>query len=115
MQSSTAYFYCCCRNLIEKKNKLYLKRFGEKSSREGIAEAIRKSRDINVPEEDIGAVSTSICRSCYLLVKCIMEKTANFYTVCHNADEKHFVLELKRSIADRVPHKQLSLPKFYPI
>ena len=49
------------------------------------------------------AVSTSICRSCYLLIKCIKEKTAKFYSVCHNADEKHFAPELKRSIADKSP------------
>ena len=46
-------FCRCCRNLIEKKNKFYLKLFGEKSSREGIAEAVRKYGDINVREEDI--------------------------------------------------------------
>ena len=108
-------FCRCCRNLIEKMNKPYLKLFGEKSSKEGIAEVVRKYGDINVREEDIGAVSTSICRSRYLLVKCIMQKTAKFYSVCHNADEKHFAPELKRSIADRVPHKQLSLHPFYPI
>ena len=76
-------FCRCCRKLIENKDKFYLKLFGEKSSREGIAEAVRKYVDINIREEDIGAVSTSICRSCYLLVKCIMEKTAKFYSVCH--------------------------------
>ena len=70
-----------------------MKLFGEKSSREGIAEAVRKYGDINVREEDIGAVSTSICRSCFLLVKCIIEKTAKFYSVCHNADEKYFAPE----------------------
>ena len=60
-------FCHCCRKLIEKKDKFYLKLFGEKSSREGMAEAVRKYRDINrinVRREDIGAVSTSICRSC---------------------------------------------------
>ena len=44
-----------------------------------------------------------LSRSCYRLVKCIIEKTAKFYSVCHNADEKHFAPELKRSIADRSP------------
>ena len=91
-------FCRCCRKLIEKKDKFYLKLFGEKSSREGMAEAVRKYRDINrinVRREDIGAVSTSICRSCYLLVKCIIEKTAEFYSVCHNANEKHFAPELE--------------------
>ena len=91
-----------------------MKLFGEKSSTEGIAEAVRKYRDINVREEDIGAVSTSICRSCYLLVKCIIEKTAKSYSVCHNADEKHFAPELERDLSQtEVPHKQLSLPTFY--
>ena len=106
-------FCRCCRKLIEKKDKFYLKLFGEKSSREGMAEAVRKYRDINrinVRREDIGAVSTSICRSCYLLVKCIIEKTAKFYTVCHNADEKHFAPELKRSIADRSPSQTAVSP-----
>ena len=46
-------FCRCCRKLIEKKDKFYLKLFGEKSSREGIAEAVRKYGDINVREEDI--------------------------------------------------------------
>ena len=54
-------FCRCCRKLIEKKDKL----FGEKSSNEGIAVAVRKYEDIYVREKDIGAVSTSICRSCF--------------------------------------------------
>ena len=57
-------FCRCCRKLIAKKDKFYLKLFGEKSPSEGIAEAVTKYADINVREEDIGAVSTSICRSC---------------------------------------------------
>ena len=108
-------FCRCCRKLIEKKDKFYLKLFGEKSSREGIAEAVRKYGDINVREEDIGAVSTSICRSCFLLVKCIIEKTAKFYSVCHNADEKYFAPELfKRSIADRRPSQTAVSPFVLP-
>ena len=107
-------FCRCCRKLIEKRDKFYLKLFGEKSSSEGIAEAVRKYGDINVREEDIGAVSTSICRSCYLLVKCIIEKTAKFYSVCHNADEKHFAPELKRSIADRSPSQTAVSPSVLP-
>ena len=91
-----------------------MKLFGEKSSSEGIAEAVRKYGDINVREEDIGAVSTSICRSCYLLVKCTIEKTAKFYSVCHNADEKHFAPELKRSIADRSPSQTAVSPSVLP-
>ena len=91
-----------------------MKLFGEKSSREGIAEAVRKYGDINVREEDIGAVSTSICRSCFLLVKCIIEKTAKFYSVCHNVDEKHFGLELKRSIAARSPSQTAVSPFVLP-
>ena len=87
-----------------------MKLFGEKSSTEGIAEAVRKYRDINVREEDIGAVSTSICRSCYLLVKCIIEKTAKSHSVCHNGDEKHFAPELERSIADRSPSQTAVSP-----
>ena len=87
-----------------------MKLFGEKSSREGIAEAVRKNGDINVREEDIGAVSTSICRSCYLLVKCIIEKTAKSHSVCHNGDEKHFAPELERSIADRSPSQTAVSP-----
>ena len=87
-----------------------MKLFGEKSSTDGIAEAVRKYRDINVREEDIGAVSSSICRSCYLLVKCIIEKTAKSYSVCHNADEKHFAPELERSIADRSPSQTAVSP-----
>jgi len=100
--------------LIEKKDKFYLKLFGKKSSREGIAEAVRKYGDINVREEDIGAVSTSICRSCYLLVKCTIEKTAKFYSVRHNADEKQFAPELKRSIADRSPSQTAVSPSVLP-
>ena len=93
-----------------------MKLFGEKSPSEGIAEAVRKYGDIDVREEDIGAVSTSFCRSCSLLVKCnIIEKTAKFYSVCHNTDEKHFAPELKNLSQTEVPHKQLSLPPFYPI
>ena len=87
-----------------------MKLFGEKSSTEGIVEAVRKYRDINVREEDIGAVSTSICRSCYLLVKCIIEKTAKSHSVCHNGDEKHFAPELERSIADRSPSQTAVSP-----
>ena len=107
-------FCRCCRKLIEKRAKFYLKLFGEKSSSEGIAEAVRKYRDINVREEDIGTVSTSICRSCYLLVKCTLEKTAKVYTVCHNTDEKHFAPELKRSIADRSPSQTAVSPSVLP-
>ena len=99
--ASLGDFCRCCRKLIEKRDKFYLKLFGEKLSSEGIAEAVKKYGDINVREEDIGAVSTSIRRSCFHLVKCIIEKTAKFYSVCQNADEKHFAPELKRSIADR--------------
>ena len=33
----------------------------------------------------------------------IIEKTAKFYSVCHNVDERHFAPEFKRSIADRSP------------
>ena len=91
-----------------------MKLFGEKSSSEGIAEAVRRYGDINVREEDIGAVSTSICRSCYLLVKCTIEKTAKFYSVCHNADGKHFAPELKRSIADRSPSQTAVSPSVLP-
>lgn len=76
-------FWHCCRKLIEKKNKFYLKLLGEKSSREGIGGALRKYADKNACEEDIGAVSTTICRSYYLLVTCKMEKTVKFYNVCH--------------------------------
>ena len=93
-----------------KKDKFYLKLFGEKSPSEGIAEAVSKYGDINVREEDIGAVSTSICRSCYLLVKCIIEKTAKFCSVCHNADKNHFAPELKKSIADRSPSQTAVFP-----
>ena len=91
-----------------------MKLFGEKSSSEGIAEAVRKYGDINVREKDIGAVSTSICRSCYLLIKCIIEKTAKFYSICHNADEKPFAPELKRSIADRSPSQTAVSPSVLP-
>ena len=107
-------FCRCCRKWIEKRDKFYLKFFGEKSSRERIAEAVRKYGDINVREEDIGAVSTSICRSCYLLVKCIIEKTAKFYSVCHNADEKHFS-RVKEIYRRQKSLTNSSLPPFYPI
>ena len=107
-------FCRCCRKLIEKKDKFYLKLFGEKSSSEGIAEAVRKYGDINVWEEDIGAVSTSICLSCYLLVKCIIEKTAKFYSICQNTDEKHFAPALKKSIADRSPSQTAVSPFVLP-
>ena len=102
-------FCRCCRKLIEKRDTFYLKLFGEKSSREGIAEAVRKYGDIDVREEDIRAVSTSICGSC-----CTIEKTAKFYSVCHNADEKHFAPELKRSIADRSPSQTAVSPSVLP-
>ena len=72
----------CCRKVIERKDKFYLKLLGEKSSREGIGGALRKYGDKIACEEDIGAVSTTSCRSCYLLVTCKMEKTAKFYSVC---------------------------------
>ena len=42
------------------------------------------------------------------------EKTARFYSVCHNADEKHFALELKRSIADRSPSQTTVSPSVLP-
>ena len=96
-------FCRCCRNLIEKKEQVLLEAIWYKIVKEGIAKAVRKYGEINVREEDIGAVSTSICRSCYLLLKCIMEKTAKFNSVCQNADEKYFAPELKRSIAHISP------------
>ena len=43
-----------------------------------------------------------------------MEKTAKFYSVCHNADEKHFAPELKRSIADRSPSQTAVSPSVSP-
>ena len=73
-----------------------------------MAEAVRKYGDINVREEDIGAISTSIGRSC------LIEKTAKFYSVCHKADEKHFAPELKRSIADRSPSQTAVSPSVLP-
>ena len=91
-----------------------MKLFGEKSSCDGIAEAVRKCGDVSVREEDIGAVSTSICQSCYLLVKCIIEKTAKFYSVCHNADQKHFAPEFKKSITDRSPSQTAVSPSVLP-
>ena len=66
-----------------------MKLFGEKSSSEGIAKA----------------VSTA---------KCKIEKTAKFYSVYQNANEKHFAPELKRSIADRSPSQTAVSPSVLP-
>ena len=44
----------------------------------------------------------------------IIEKTAKFYSVCHNADEKHFAPELKRSIADRSHSQTAVSPSVLP-
>ena len=43
-----------------------------------------------------------------------MEKTAKLYSVCHNADEKRFAPELKRSIADRSPSQTAVSPSVLP-
>ena len=107
--SSMDEFCRCCRKVIERKCKFYVKLFGEKAIREGIPEAVRKYGDINLLEEDIGILSTSICWSCYLLVKGIMEKTAKFYQLCHN-EERDSAPELKRSVADRSPSQTAVSP-----
>lgn len=72
-------FCRCCRKVIERKCKFYVKLFGEKVIREGIFEVVRKYGDINLLEEDIGILSILICRLCYFFVKGIMEKIVKFY------------------------------------
>ena len=49
--------------------------FGEKGKiKEGIVEAIRKHANIELRKEDIGVLSTTICQTCYSLVKVIVKR-----------------------------------------
>lgn len=107
-------FCHCCRKLIERKDKFYLKLLGEKSSREGIGGALRKYGDKNACEEDIGAVSTTICRSCYLLVTVKWRRQRSF-TAFVTSRRKAFCSRDRDLSQTEVPYKQLSLPPFYPI
>lgn len=106
--------YCrCCKNFIEKKHRHHVDLFAEKATREGICEAVRKYGNIDVTEEDIGVISTSICRSCYLFVKGIMEKVEKFQNVCLSVTENQGA-ELKRAIADRSPSQTAVSPSVLP-
>ena len=64
MAAASSDDFCrCCRKLIEKRDKLYLKLFGEKSSSEGIAEAVGKYGDINVRRKSCFDLNLSIVLS----------------------------------------------------
>ena len=106
MQAAKTDYCRCCKKVILGKNH-YISLFGEKAVEEGIVEAVRKYGNINVVEEDIGVVSTKICRACYSLVRGIMEKIEKFSNICKascsDKDSLAENLEMKRSIAERSP------------
>lgn len=91
--------YCrCCRKKIDSH---YVTLFGERATKEGIIKAVCKYGNIDVTEEDIGVLSTSICRSCYLLVKGIVERIGKFADICQEGSQDKN--ELKRSVGERSP------------
>ena len=96
----------------------YVSLFGEKAVGEGIVEAVRKYGNINVVEEDVGVVSTRICRACYLLVKGILEKIDKFSDICRaSCGEKVPLtenLETKRSVTERSPSQAAVSPSVLP-
>ena len=59
--------------------------FGEKGLKEGMVDAVRKYGKMDITAEDIGFLSTSICQSCYLLVKGIDEKIRKFANICQES------------------------------
>ena len=103
----TAFNSCrCCHKLVEgRKNYVYL--FGEKAIKEGIIGAVRKYGDINIVGDDIGVLSTKICRGCYSLVTSIMAKVETFSNICKGSSKEKDSLvkdsETKRSVAERSP------------
>ena len=97
----------------------YVSLFGEKAVGEGIVEAVRKYGNINVVEEDVGVVSTRICRACYLIVKaCILEKIEKFSDIrrasCGEKVPLTENLETKRSVTERSPSQAAVSPSVLP-
>ena len=66
------------RNCLTVKGKHSVNLFGEKGLKEGIVDAVRKYGKMDITAEDIRFLSTSICQSCYLVVKGIDEKIRKF-------------------------------------
>ena len=79
--------YCrCCKKLFNREGKKHsVNLFGEKGLKEGIVDAVRKYGKMDIAAEDIGFLSTSICQSCYLLVKGIGEKIRKFANICQDS------------------------------
>ena len=59
--------------------------FGEIGIKENIKEAIEKYGGIIVRSEDIGKSSTSMCKSCFTLLKGINDRIKKFASLCQNA------------------------------
>ena len=99
--------YCRCYKKLNLEKNHYIILFGEKAVEEGIVDAVRKYGNINVVEEDIGVVSTKICRICYSQVKSIMEKIEKFSDICKASfvekDSLDENLEMKRSVGGAEP------------
>ena len=117
MQAAKPDYCRCCKKLDLEKNH-YISLFGEKAVEEGIIDAVRKYGNINVVEEDIGVVSTKICRTCYSQVKGILEKIEKFSNICKassvdggSLDEN---LEMKRSVGERSPSQAAVSPSVMP-
>lgn len=114
----TAFNSCrCCHKLVEGR-KNYVNLFGEKAIKEGIIGAVRKYGDINIVEDDIGVLSTKICRGCYSLVTSIMAKVETFSNICKGSSKEKDSLvkdsETKRSVAERSPAQVAISPSVLP-
>ena len=103
--------YCrCCKKLFNREEKKHcVNLFGEKGLKEGIVDAVRKYGKMDITEEDIGFLSTSICQSCYLLVKGIEEKITKFANICQESSLKNENGQ-KRSVAERSPSQTAVSP-----
>ena len=94
--------YClCCKKLFNCEGKKYsVNLFDEKGLKEGIVDAGHKYGKMDITAEDIGFLSTSICQSCYLLVKGIHEKIRKFANICQEGCSQNENGQ-KRSVAER--------------
>ena len=107
--------YCrCCKKLFNREGKKHsVNLFGEKAMKEGIERAVRKYGNIDLKTQDIGVLSTSICHSCYLLVKGIVEKIIKFASICQGNSLQENENGQKRTVAERSPSQiaPVNLPK----
>lgn len=112
---ATSGCYCrCCRELFSSEGKKHsVNLFGERAIKEGICEGVREYGNIDVTTKDIGVLSTSICHSCYLLVKGIIERLKKFADICKENSHSNENGQ-KRSVAERSPSQIAISPVNHP-